>query len=164
LLADHSAWIAAQIRDLLQEAFEVVGVVGSGAELERAFESLAPEVAIVEVRIPGAGAVVGRILERHPGARMVFLGAVDASPTQCLGLPEGAHGYVLKEDAADELVSAVEAARRGRAYVSGKARGTRPLRRRKARILGRPAGAPRSTGWSPQPRPNLGLELLDPRP
>jgi DNA-binding NarL/FixJ family response regulator len=43
----------------------------------------------------------------------VLFTVIDASPMVRLGLSFGAHGYVLKEDAADELVPAVQAALEG---------------------------------------------------
>jgi len=120
LLADDNALVAAQIRTLLEPSFDVVGVVGSGEELETAFESLVPEVVVADIAMPGVGGLVAaeRILTRHPGARIVLLSVMDASAIIQRGLSMGVQGFVVKEDAADELVLAVEAALEGRRYVS----------------------------------------------
>jgi DNA-binding NarL/FixJ family response regulator len=126
LLAEDNPAVAAQIRELLEPAFEVVGVVGSGEELESAFEILASAEAVIvtDIVMPGKGglAAVRRIRERYPGTRVVLLSLVDASPIIRLGLSLGVLGFVVKEDAADELVPAIEAALDGRQYVSAAGR------------------------------------------
>ena len=130
LLADDNAPVAAEVRELLEPVFEVVGVVGSGEELESAFERLgSPEVVIVtDIVMPGKGglAAVQRIRERHPGTRVVLLSLIDASPMIRLGLSLGVLGFVVKEDAADELVPAIEAALEGRQYISAAGRRNLP--------------------------------------
>jgi two-component system, NarL family, invasion response regulator UvrY len=124
LLADDNALVADEIRKLLEPSFDVVGVVHSGEALEAAFEALAPEVIVTDIAMPGEGGLVAvrRIRERHPGMRVVLLTVIDASPMIRVGLSAGAQGYVVKEDAADELVPAVEAALEGRRYVSATGR------------------------------------------
>jgi DNA-binding NarL/FixJ family response regulator len=124
LLADDNASVAAQIRELLEEAFDVVGVVASGEALETACDALTPEVVVTDIAMPGEGglAAMRRILERRPATRVVLLSVIVASPIIRVGLSAGAQGYVVKEDAADELVPAVEAALEGRPYVSAAGR------------------------------------------
>jgi two-component system NarL family response regulator len=120
LLADDNSLVADQIRRVLEESFDVVGVVASGEELERAFESLAPEVVVTDLVMPGEGGLmaVRHIRKRHPDTRVVLLSVIDAPPMIRVTQAEGIHGYVVKEDAAEELVPAVEAALIGRRYVS----------------------------------------------
>jgi DNA-binding NarL/FixJ family response regulator len=124
LLADDNALFAAEIRVLLEDSFEVVGVVGSGEELETAFESLVPDVVVTDLVMPGKGglAAARHILERHPATRVILLSVIDATPMIRLSFSAGIQGYVVKEDAADELVPAVRAALRGHEYVSAAGR------------------------------------------
>ena len=124
LLADDNPWIAAEIREVLEESFAVVGVVTSGEELEEAFESLTPEVVVADIVMPGEGGLraVQHILGRHPGARIVLLSVIDAGSMIRTCLAAGVHGYVVKEDAADELSLAVAAALEGREYISAAGR------------------------------------------
>jgi DNA-binding NarL/FixJ family response regulator len=120
LLADDNALVATQIQRLLEPSYDVVGVVRSGEELETAFESLAPEVVVTDIAMPGEGGLVAvqRLRERHPAIRVVLLTVIDTSSMIRFGLSLGAQGFVVKEDAADELVPAIEAALEGRRYVS----------------------------------------------
>jgi two-component system invasion response regulator UvrY len=124
VVAEDNALVAAQIRELLEPSFDVVGVVSSGEELETAFERLAPEVIVTDIVMPGEGGLVAvrRIQERHPSTRVVLLSVIDATPMIRVGLLAGAQGYVVKEDAADELVPAIEAALEGRRYISVRGR------------------------------------------
>jgi DNA-binding NarL/FixJ family response regulator len=128
LLADDNAQLSAQIRSLLEPDFEVVGVVSSGEELETAAEALSPEVIVTDIAMPGEGGLVAarHIQAHHPDTRVVVLTVNDTSPMIRLARSLGVKVYVVKEDAADELVPAVRAALEGREYVS--ATGRRNLR------------------------------------
>ena len=98
----------------------MVGVVGSGEELETAAATLSPEVVVTDIGMPGEGGLVAaqRIQAHHPGTRVVFLSVNDTSSMIRLARSLGVKVYVVKEDAADELVPAVQAALEGREYVS----------------------------------------------
>jgi DNA-binding NarL/FixJ family response regulator len=124
LLADDNALVAAQIRELLAEAFDVVGVVGSGEALETAFDVLAPAAVVTDVVMPGKGglAAARQILSRHPGTPVVLLSMISEQPVIRASLAAGVFGYVVKDDAALELVPAVHAALAGQSYVSALAR------------------------------------------
>lgn len=102
----------------------MVGVVGSGEELETAFESLVPQVIVTDVVMPGEGGLtaVRHIRKRYPDTPVVLLSVIDAPPMIRVSLSEGIQGYVVKEDAAEELVAAVAAALHGRRYISAAGR------------------------------------------
>ena len=124
LLADDNALLSAHIRSLLEPDFDVVGVVGSGEELESAADILSPEVVVTDIGMPGEGGLVAarHIQAHHPGTRFVFLTVNDTASMIRLARSLGVRAYVVKEDAADELVPAVLAALEGREYVSATAR------------------------------------------
>jgi DNA-binding NarL/FixJ family response regulator len=124
LLADDNAMVADQIRELLAETFEVVGVVSSGEALETAFEALAPEVVVTDVVMPGEGGLLAarRILRRYPGTPIVLLSVLGETPLIRASLASGVLGYVVKDDAAAELVPAVLTALDGGSYVSATGR------------------------------------------
>jgi two-component system, NarL family, nitrate/nitrite response regulator NarL len=120
LLAEDNSMVADQIRQVLEESHEVVGVVCTGEELESAFEFLSPEVVVTDIMMPGEGGLMAarHILERHPGTPVVLLSVVDSISMMRSGFLSGIHGYVVKEDAADELNQAVDAALAGKEYIS----------------------------------------------
>jgi DNA-binding NarL/FixJ family response regulator len=127
LLADDNALIAARIRELLEPAYDVVAVVASGEELEAAFEVLGPEVVVADIVMPGKGglAAVRQIQDRHPGTPVVFLSVIAAPSMIRISLSRGGSAYVVKDDAGDELIPAIEAAREGRQFVSSTGRRAR---------------------------------------
>ena len=124
LLAEDNALVAAQIKALLESAFDVVGVVGSGEELVLDFERLSPEAIVTDIVMPGGGglAAVRKIRAAHPGAAVVLLTVLDEPVMIRHGLATGALGYVVKEDAGDELLPAVRAALEGREFISAAGR------------------------------------------
>jgi two-component system invasion response regulator UvrY len=123
LLADDNAAVATEIQSLLASAFDVVGVVDSGEALEAAFDRLAPQVIVTDIAMPGAGGLVAvrNILKRHPAAQGVLLTVIDAPLMIQLGLSSGIGGYVIKEDAGEELIAAIHAVLAGRQYLSAAA-------------------------------------------
>ena len=124
LLADDNAVMAAEVRGILDSAFHVVGVVDSGEALEAAFDRLSPHVIVTDIAMPGEGGMVAvrNIKKRHPAARAVLLSVIDAPLMIRLGLASGILGYVVKEDAGEELVPAVTAVLNGLEYLSAAAR------------------------------------------
>ena len=124
LLADDNAQFAARIRELLEPACEVVGLVGSGEELERAVDSLSPHVVITDIAMPGEGGLVAarNVRARHPDLPFILLTVIDAKLMIKLALASGALGYVVKEDAGEELTQAVDAVLAGETFVSSHGR------------------------------------------
>ena len=73
-----------------------------------------------DISMPGLdGLAAARIiLERHPDARIVFVTVHDDRAMAQRALRLGALGYVLKDDAGEELLHAVHAAQAGRQHLS----------------------------------------------
>ena len=120
LIAEDHASIAQQLRNLLEVECEVIDVVSDGQSLVAAVESLSPEVIVSDISMPGLdGLAAARIiLERQPNARIVFLTVHDDRAMAQRALCLGALGYVLKDDAGEELLPAVRAAQAGRLHLS----------------------------------------------
>ena len=124
LVADDSAAVARQWRRLLADDFDVVGVVGDGLSLLRAARDAPPEVLVIDVAMPGMdGLQVAETLagEGSP-CRFVFITvhAERALVDRALRLAPCA--YVLKPEAGDDLVAAVQAVLAGRAFLSASLR------------------------------------------
>lgn len=120
LLADDHLDTAAQLRDLLQPEFDVIGHVTDGRTLIRDAARLSPDVIVSDISMPELDGITAaaRILEWDPLARIIFV-SVHADPVLVArGLATGALGYVLKLAAGDDLVPAVHAALRGERHVT----------------------------------------------
>jgi DNA-binding NarL/FixJ family response regulator len=122
LLADDHVMVRQGIRQFLEEAgdIEVIAEAGDGAEAIRLVETLQPEVAVLDIRMPGVTGVEAtrRIKERFPQVRVLILTAYDDDPYVFALLEAGADGYVLKTASGDELVRAVRTVYHGASALS----------------------------------------------
>jgi DNA-binding NarL/FixJ family response regulator len=100
--------------------FEVVGETSEHAEAMRLLTALAPDVAIVSMRVHGStGPDTARdILKLRPATRVVFWTLFDDPEYVRAALAAGAHAYVLKQDPAEEVEKAIEQVLGGAIYLS----------------------------------------------
>jgi two-component system NarL family response regulator len=124
VLAEDNAPMAQQLLALLEPSCEVVKSVGDGAALIDAVSALQPDVIVSDIAMPGVSglAAARRILAAQPAARIVVVTIRDEPSVVRAALQYGVLAYVLKDDAGDELVSAVRAVIAGEEYVSTNAR------------------------------------------
>ncbi|RAG81869.1 DNA-binding response regulator [Streptacidiphilus pinicola] len=100
--------------------FEVVGEAADGAEgVERAL-ALAPDVVLLDLRMPGMGGVeaIRRLRERAPEVRVLVVTTYDSDADVLPAVEAGATGYLLKDAPREELVKAVRAAHQGQAVLA----------------------------------------------
>ncbi|NUS61507.1 MAG: response regulator transcription factor [Lysobacter sp.] len=120
LLAEDSPVMARQLRLLLAQDFEVVGLVTDGESILSALESLAPDVLVTDISMPGIDglAAAERALQAYQDLRVVFITVHDEPSlvARARALPRTA--YVLKADAGDALAAAVDAVLGGRWFES----------------------------------------------
>lgn len=120
LIAEDHESVARQLRRLLEGECDVIDVVNDGQRLVAAVEALRPEVIVSDISMPGLdGLAAARIiLERQPDARIVFVTVHDDRAMAQKALLLGVLGYVLKDDASEDLLLAVQAAQAGRQHLS----------------------------------------------
>jgi len=121
LLADDHQVVRQGLRALLEAEpdFRVVGEAADGLEATRLVELLHPDVAVVDLIMPGLNGleVTRQITTRVPKTRVVVL-SMHANEAYVLeALRNGAAAYVLKDSSAAELVGAVRAVVAGRHYL-----------------------------------------------
>ncbi len=120
LLVDDHKMFRAGIRALMasQPDMDVVGEASTGEEALELVSTLAPDVVLLDIGLPGIGGVeVARsIRAEHPEVQVLALTAHDRPEYFFEILGAEASGYVLKEAAPSELFTAIRAASRGDAY------------------------------------------------
>jgi two-component system invasion response regulator UvrY len=122
LLADDHAVVRAGFRRLLEQmpGICVVAEAASGDEAYRAFGECSPDVAVMDLSMPGMGGLeaIRRIIGRYPEARILVFSMYETAAFAQQSLKAGARGYVTKASAPEVLVEAVRAIAAGRTFVS----------------------------------------------
>jgi two-component system, NarL family, response regulator LiaR len=117
VLADDHAVVRKGIRDFLEEAgdIEVVAEANNGETVKELIQSLLPDVAVLDVRMPAATGidVAHWIRQQALPVRVLILTAYDDDPFVIAALQAGANGYMLKNAEADEMTAAVCAVHSG---------------------------------------------------
>ena len=121
VLADNHILVRQGIKSLLErEGFQVAGEAGDGQELVRIATELQPDVAVLDIGMPLMnGLVAARELKRAcPKTRTILLTRHDEDQYVIEALRAGIRGYVLKNQAANDLVLAIQQVSRGQVYLS----------------------------------------------
>jgi two-component system, NarL family, response regulator NreC len=121
VLADNHVLVRQGIKSLLErEGFQVAGEAGDGQELVRIATELQPDVAVLDIGMPLMnGLVAARELKRaSPKTKTILLTRHDEDQYVIEALRAGIRGYVLKNQAATDLVLAIQQVSRGQVYLS----------------------------------------------
>ena len=126
LVAEDSTTVARQLRRLLADAFDVVGVVADGLSLLHAVRQEVPDVLVTDIAMPGMDGLQAAELLASEGApcRFVFITVHAEHALVERAQHLGPCGYVLKPEAGEDLVAAVNAVLAGRPYLSPSLRRT----------------------------------------
>ena len=121
VLADDHKMILAALRSLLEKEMDiaVVGEAGDGTALLELVERTAPDIAVVDVGMPGMNGVEAtrRLLAARPVLKVLALSAYSDKRFVLEMLEAGAKGYLIKASASDELPRAIRAIARGQTYL-----------------------------------------------
>jgi DNA-binding NarL/FixJ family response regulator len=120
LIADDNTLLAELCRQLLDNEFDVVGVVSDGRSVLQAALDLRPDLILLEVALPmlnglEAGQQVKAML---PSTKLVYLTMNVEANVAVEAFTRGASGYLLKTCSAAELEFAIGEVMQGNAYLS----------------------------------------------
>jgi DNA-binding NarL/FixJ family response regulator len=122
LLADDAAVFRSGVRTIFSTApdVRVVAEAADGAEAARQAERERPDVALLDLKMPGCDGVEAtrRIRVAVPSCQVVILTTFDEDDLLFAALRAGAAGYLLKDLSADHLLEAVRAAARGESLLA----------------------------------------------
>ena len=126
LLADDHPLIRRGLRTLLEteSGFSVVGEAEDGLQAVQLAENLQPGILIVDLMMPNLNGleVLKQVRHRSPKTRMIVLSMQSAEPYVVETFRSGAIGYVLKDSAPEELLTAIHQALIDVRYLSPKLR------------------------------------------
>ncbi|GAB2590997.1 response regulator transcription factor [Streptomyces capparidis] len=142
LLADDQPLVRAALRMVITDTpdIEVVGEAGNGAEAVELCGELAPDVVVMDLRMPGVdGMEATRSITSGGGAtRVLVLTTFDDDEDVHGALRAGASGFLVKDMALDDILAAVRIVAAGDALIAPGV-----TRRLIKQFAGRPAAPPR---------------------
>jgi len=120
LLADDHQIVLEGLKSLLEPEFELVGTVTDGRALVNEALKLNPDVIVVDISMPMLNGIeaVRQIRKTEERIKVVFLTMHPDASYAAMAFDAGASGYVLKNSASRELITAIGEAMKGRTYVT----------------------------------------------
>jgi two-component system response regulator NreC len=122
LLGDDHTLVRHGLRKILEEQpeWEVVSEVGDGREAVREAIAHKPDVAVIDIAMPLLNGIdaTQQIVRRVPETKVLMLSMHADEAYVMRALQAGATGYVVKDAAGKELLTAIEAVAAGRRFFS----------------------------------------------
>ena len=124
LIADDHAVFLEALKCWLEQHYVVAGTVMDGRSLVTEAVRVKPDLIIVDIGMPLLNGLdaARRIREELPKVPLLFLTMHEDANLAAAAIELGHSGFVLKDSAASELVTAIEEILRGKTYVSRKLR------------------------------------------
>ncbi len=141
LIADDHPIFRRGLCDVVQadSSLRLVGQAGNGEEALKLVEELRPDVAILDIHMPGLSGLQAarKLMEKKSEVKLVFLTMHEDEDLLNEALNLGIKAYVLKENAVEDLISAVRSAADGKTFISASLSGLLVRRRAQADALRR---------------------------
>lgn len=122
LIVDDHPVVRDGLRGMLksQPDFEILGEASNGAEAVRQASALAPQVVLMDLRMPVKdGVSATREIKEHSGETQVLvLTTYDSDADILPAIEAGATGYLLKDISREELFAAIRSAARGESVLT----------------------------------------------
>jgi len=122
ILVDDHAIVREGVRAVLDEHadFRVVGEYANGADAIAAVGALSPDVALVDLKMPGLTApqTISGLIERVPCLRVLVFTSFGEDALIRATLDAGAIGFLLKDALQHDLVSAIRSVASGDAFLA----------------------------------------------
>jgi two-component system response regulator DesR len=117
LLADDQALVRSALAALLEleDDFDVVAQVGRGDEVVTAARDLHPDVALLDIEMPGLDglAAAAALTQEVPACRVIIVTTIGRPGYLRRAMESGALGFVVKDAPAEQLADAIRRVSRG---------------------------------------------------
>jgi len=119
IVDDHDALREGLVALLVGQGLEVVGAAGNVAAGLDLVEQVAPDVALLDIRLPDGNGIdlTRELLARRPALGVILYTGDSDAELLYSGLDSGARGYALKAGSMAELVGAIKRIAAGGSYV-----------------------------------------------
>jgi len=120
LLADDHTILVEGLKALLAPEFDVVATAGDGRAVLESAKTYQPDIILLDISMPGLNGIEAarRLKQSNPDAKLIILTMHGDLSFVRAAFEAGACGYVLKQSAATELVSALHNVETGQRYIS----------------------------------------------
>lgn len=118
---DYEPWLRFAVSTLAKEPeLKVIGEVSDGLQAVQEVRQMQPDLILLDIGLPTINGieVARRIRECAPQSKILFVSENRSPEVAEEALGTGAGGYVVKSDAATELLPAVKAVLEGKRFVS----------------------------------------------
>ena len=124
VLADDHAMVRQSLASVLEDSgrIRVVGQASDGMEVVEVAKTKKPDFVVLDYSMPKMDAprVIELLLRDKPTIKVLVLTVHENIHYAVKALESGAHGYLIKSAAVEELVQAIETIHAGQLYVSPK--------------------------------------------
>ncbi|HEV2327577.1 MAG TPA: response regulator transcription factor [Verrucomicrobiae bacterium] len=138
-IVDDHPLFRAGLRQVIQDddRFELVGQTGNGREAMLFMEKNKPDIAVLDLKLPGMSGleIARRAHEKRLPTHIIILTMHNEEELCSRALDHGVMGFILKENAVEEIINAIAAVAAGQHYFSPSVSGHLVRRRQRADSL-----------------------------
>jgi len=139
LIVDDHPLFRSGLRQVVESdsRFELIGEAGDGETALWMIQEKRPDVAVLDIKLPGLTGleIASRLRGKRPPVRLIILTMHKEEEIFNRAVDLGVMGFVLKENAVDEILKAIAAVAGGEHYLSSSISGYLVRRRSRAESL-----------------------------
>lgn len=122
IIADDHSLIRQGLRSILQDdpELQIIAEAANGEELLDLLQQDQPEMVILDISMPHLNGIeaLGRIRRAYADIAVLILTMHSSSHYFYHAVNAGAHGYMMKDDSEEELLTAISSIKEGKPYIS----------------------------------------------
>ncbi|MBI3193792.1 MAG: response regulator transcription factor [Ignavibacteriae bacterium] len=139
VIADDHPMFRAGVRQAIEtdSLLKLIGEAGNGAEALRLIQERAPQVALLDMRMPEMTglAVAKELFKTKSSVEVVFLTMHDEEEWFEKAMDVGVKGYLLKDSLPSDILQAIHTVAAGKYYISPKLSGAMMQRKQESKTL-----------------------------